>query len=400
MNFILYFIFRKFFVNIEFSDHKLTLRKGLIFRRVHIIPGSSVTRITCSRSPLLRIFRAKEVNIFTLNGSFRLFLRNDEQTPFIPEEPKHFIKPRFHQIAFGTFIDVRALGGIVVFAAVLRRIGTIFGGKYLDNILAVLDTATEGVEHAFSAAQLYVPRIATAMGVFALAAWVFAYLKRLTALLRFRVGISENCIIVRSGLFTLYEHALVRYNAAAVIINSPLSLAAKHAPVYLRDVMICPCADKKSFKKLSRIILGKERIERNAFISPPKRAVFGYCALPICWSGAFAALLAFMYIPDMLSGAMLLKTALYCGLFVSLYAAAICLFYIKHSGIAFGERLYTVSARRSFRLYTAVFHKDIIIGETLSQSFFQSRSGLCNIKITTSEKKKFNMRQLQKDKLR
>ena len=406
MSFILYYILRKFFVYLKFSDKAITLRKGLLFRRVHIIPKSSITRITCVRSPLLRLFRAKEVTVFTLNGSFKLFLRRDEQTPFTPKPPKHFIKPRLGQIAFGTFIDVRALGGILVFAAVLRRIGTIFGGKYLDNILRALDTATENVESMFAAAKLYVPRVTAALGVFALAAWAFAYLKRLTSLLRFQVGISKRggeSIIVRSGLFTLYEHTLVRYNAAAALVDSPLSLAAKRAPIYLRDVMIYPCADRKSFAKLSRIILGEEHIERGksrADIRPPKRAVFGYCAVPIFWSGAFAALLMTVYRSTALRGAMLIRTALFCGLFVSLYTVILCLFYIKHSRLVFGERLCSVTARRSFRLYTAVFRKDTIIEDTLSQSVFQRRSGLCNYKISTSERRSFISRQLPRDRLR
>ena len=403
MNFIFYFILRKIFVHLEFSDQIITLRKGLLFRRVHTIPKSSVTRITCVRSPLMRIFRAKEVTVFTLNGSFKFFLRRDEQTPFTPTPPKHFIKPRLGQTAFGTFIDVRALGGILVFAAVLRRIGTIFGGKYLDNILRALDTATENVERVFAAARIYVPRVTAALGVFALAAWAFAYLKRLASLLRFQVGRRGDYIIVRSGLFTFYEHTIVRYNAAAVLVDSPVSLAAKRAPIYLRDVMIYPCADRKSFAKLSHIILGEEHIERGekaAGICPPKKAIFGYCAAPLFWSGAFAALLMTVYHSTALRGAMLIRTALFCGLFVSLYAAVLCLYYMKHSRLAFGERLCLVSARRSFRLYTAVFRKAAVIEETLSQSVFQRRSGLCNYKISTSERRSFISRQLPKDRLR
>ena len=183
------------------------------------------------------------------------------------------------------------------------------------------------------------------------------------------------------------------------MISSPVSLAAKRAPVYLRDVMICPCADKNTFARLARIILGEERAEK-AVIRPPKRAILGYCALPLCRSIVFAALLTMIYMSEALRGAMLIKTALCCGLFVSIYSAAVCLFYIKHSGLAFGEYCCRVGAKRSLRLYTAVFRKDTITSEDLSQSIFQSRTELCNLKISTSERRKFNIRQLPKGKLR
>lgn len=390
-------------MDLTLTPDAIILRKGLVFRRIHTIPLRCVVRVTVRRSILLRIFRAKEAELFTQNGKFKLFLRCDEAVPAFSKPPAHFIKPRLRETAFGAFIDVRALGGIALFAAVLRRIGTIFGGKYLENILDVLDTATENVEHAFSAMQIYVPRVAAALAVFALAAWAFAYLRKLAALSRFRVGRNGEYIVVTSGLFTLYEYTLVRYHAAPVICDSPASLAAKHAPIYLYGVMIYPCSDRASFAKLVHVLCG-ERIGKSAErLRPPKRALFGYCAAPLAWSGVFAAALALMYISDELRGAMLLKTALYCGLFVSLYASAVCMFYMKHSGVTFGERLCAVGARRSLRLYTAVFPRKLIAAETLSQSVFQQRSGLCNLKISAAERrgfKGFKLRLIPKDKLR
>lgn len=386
-------------MDLRLTPDKIVLRRGLVFRRIHTVPLRSVVRVTVRRSVLLRIFRAKEAEIFTLNGKFKLFLRRDEDVPAFAKPPAHFIKPRLRETAFGAFIDVRALGGIALFSAVLRRIGTIFGGKYLDNILDALDTAAVNVEHIFSAMQVYVPRTAYVLAVFALAAWAFAYLRKLAALSRFRVGRRGGCVVVTSGLFTLYEHTLVPNSAATVICDSPLSLLSKHAPVYLRGVMICPSLNRKSALKLVHILSG-EHLGKKPKTTPPKRAAFGYCAAPLGWSTFFAALLTLTYLSVRLRGALLIKTALYCGLFVSLYAAAVCLLYIRHSGITFGERLFTVSARRSLRLYTAVFREELIVGEELSQSVFQRRSGLCNFKISIAERRGFKVRLLPKNKLR
>lgn len=398
MNFILYFVLRKFFVDLDFSDEKITLTKGIFFQRVHDIPIGSVVRITCKRSLFLRIFRAKEIELFTRNGKFKFFLHRDEQVPVFPKLPAHFIKPRFREIAFGSFIDVRAFGAIALFAAVMRRIGTIFGGKYLDGILALLDTAAVSVEQAFSAMRVYIPRVAAALAVFALAAWVFAYLRRLDALARFRVGRRGGMIVVTSGLFTLYEHMLVPNSAATVICDSPVSLVSKHAPVYLRGVMIYPCADRSVCIRLARI-LGGERIGRkNAIACPPKKALFGYCAAPLWWSAGFAAALTFVYIADFPYSVMLLKTALYCGLFVNLYTAAVYLYYMKYSGITIDRGVCLIAARRSMRLYTAVFSENSVTAGTVSQSVFQRRAGLCNFKISTDEPLSFKARLIPLDK--
>ncbi len=398
MNFILYFIFRKLFVNLEFSDGKITLTKGIFFRRIHIIPLSSVVRITCKRSPFLRIFRAKQIEIFTRNGHFKLFLKRDEQVPVFPGYPAHFIKPRFRDTAFGAFIDVRALGAIALFAAVMRRIGTIFGGRYLDSILALFDAAAVNLEQAFSAMRVYVPRVAAALAVFALAAWVFAYLRRLAALARFRVGRRGSMIVVTSGLLTLYEHMLVPNSSAMVICDSPVSLAAKHAPVYLRGVMVYPCADRVVSVKLARI-LGGERIGKKPMIRPPKKALFGYCAAPLGWSAGFTAALALVYISDLPYPVMLLKTVLYCGLFVSLYTAAVYMYYMSYSGLTSESGVCLIAARRFMRLYTAVIPENTVISKTVSQSVFQRRSGLCNFSLYTAEPQSFKARLIPVNKI-
>lgn len=388
MNLVLYFIFRTLFMRLEFSEDKLIIHKGLVFARIHEIPISSIVRITIRRTLPLRILRVKTAEIFTLRGRFKIFLRRDEEIPF-GEAPKRFSKPRFRKIAFGAFIDIRALGAVALFAAVLRRIGTIFGGKYLDNILKVLDTAAVNVERALSALQVYVPKVAAVIAVFALSAWGFAFLRKLLALSRFQVGRSGEYITVTSGLITLYEHILVRNSAAFVFQNSPISLAAKRAPVYLRGVMIYPCAAKAN---------------KTAGFSaaPPRKAWLGYCAVPLTLSGIFAALLTVVYISEKLRGAMLLRTALWCGLIAGLWSAAVFLYYMKYSGIKLRGRICNASARRLLRLYTVIFNEDIITSKTISQSVFQRHSGLCNFGISSTElhgARKLKIRLVPKDEI-
>lgn len=388
-------------MNMGFYSEKIILKKGILIRRVHVLPLNSVVRVTIKRSPILRLFHMKQAELFTKNGSFKMFLYRDEPLSFLPDDhyPNHYIKPRFAETAFGAFIDVRALGGIFLFAVTIRKLGTVFGEKYLDRVLEALNTAAENVEQAFSTLRVYIPRIAATVGVFALAAWVFAYLRRLASLSRFCVGRvqkgSGSLIVVKCGLLTLYEHMLVPNSDAAIIIcDSPVSLLAKHAPVYLRGVMVYPAAERSAAHKIVHILSGK-RLGKTPKITPPKSAWFGYCAVPFWWSIGFAAALVLVYALGGDRPMALLKTALYCGLFVNIYAMSVYLYYMRYSGIKAGDNIMRISYRKSMRLYTAfIFGKTT--ADTVTENIFQHRSGLCNFLLSTAEPRRIKARNIKK----
>lgn len=388
MNFLFYYVLRKFFVKLRFSDKEISLEKGLLLKRLSVMPMNSVVRITSRRTLFLRLFRAKEIEVFTLGGKMRFFLSRNERLPFLPEKRRVIAKPRFREIMLGAFIDTRALGGIFVFAAVLRRISAIFGGEYLNYIISALSQTAGELEKALGFFRVTVPRIAITLAAFALGAWIFAYLRKLARLARFRVSVSGGVLFAESGVVTLYEHALVSNSAAssecAVIRCDTLTtVLARRAPLYFRGVMVCPCS--------KRIELPAKRL------SSPKRAFFGHIAEPLAWLGAFAAALVAIGLAD--HSAMLLKTVLYSGIIVNLYTAVLYLLYMRRSGAAFGEKLLSVSARRGLRLYTVVFPCNALIGTSVSQSVFQRWSGSCNYKISLTERRKFTVRQLPKKEL-
>ena len=276
MNFLFYYVLRKFFVKLRFSDKEISLEKGLLLKRLSVMPMNSVVRITSRRTLFLRLFRAKEIEVFTLGGKMRFFLSRNERLPFLPEKRRVIAKPRFREIMLGAFIDTRALGGIFVFAAVLRRISAIFGGEYLNYIISALSQTAGELEKALGFFRVTVPRIAITLAAFALGAWIFAYLRKLARLARFRVSVSGGVLFAESGVVTLYEHALVSNSAAssecAVIRCDTLTtVLARRAPLYFRGVMVCPCS--------KRIELPAKRL------SSPKRAFFGHIAGPLASLG-------------------------------------------------------------------------------------------------------------------
>lgn len=394
MSFLFFYVLRKIFVRLEISNKEIRLEKGLLLKRSAVMPICAAVKITVKRSLFLRIFGAMEISVFSLCGKIRFFLPKNERPPFLTECRAEEIKPRFRDIAFGAFIDTRALGGLFVFATVLRRISAIFGSEYSQRVIDMIRKTAADLEKALEFLQIAVPKAAVVLAVFALGAWSFAFVRKLTRLMRFRVAKYNDVVFVKSGIVTLYEHMLVPNYAAAVYCDTITTLLSRRAPLYLRGVMIHPCVKRGEMRAVIKRSCGvKAPLEK---ITSPKRAFFGHIAAPLSWAGAFAAALFAVYkIADY--SAMTVKTVLYSGLFVSLGMVGIFALYFPYSGISLGGDFSAITARRGSRLYTAVFQSDIVKRKTITQNIFQKRTGVCNLRISTIERNKFTVRQISKN---
>lgn len=397
MNFLLYYILRKLFVRLEFTENEIILEKGIILRRKSVLPLKSVVRVSVERSLLMRIFAAKKIIVFTVRSNITFYLRKSECLPFLPEIRSVPIKPRFSKLLFGAFADTRALGGIALFAAFLRRISSIFGSEYFDGIITAISDTAETLTNAFSALHIAVPKIAAVLAVFVLAAWSLAFARKLLRLANLRAARHGDLLRVQSGVITLYEHTLV-LNSAAVSVSPLSAMLLKRAPLYLRGVMIYPAVPSAKASKIIRALCGIS-VDNAPKIKPPRSSFLGFCAAPLWWTVGFSAALALVYLSESLRSAMLLKTALYCGLTASLYAVLVSLVCMSRSGLAVGERTVRLSMRRGLRLFAYSVPRGTVVEETLSQSIFQRRSGLCHIRMATVERTKLTARQLVKTEI-
>lgn len=392
MGFILYFILRKLFVKLEFSQTELRLEKGLILKRVFVLPYSSAVRISRRKTLLMRIFRAWEVEVSTLRGNVKFYLKNGENLPFLESSPPT-IKTSPAEQLFGAFAATRALAGVTFFVAVMRKIGSVFGSEYYNRVISVFFRAADSLEKPLRFLHIAVPRITAAAAIFAVLAWTLAFLMKFASLARFRVGRRRDVVYVSSGFITLYEHALVRNSAAAVSCFSLVSVIFDRAPLYLRGVMIHPAVSKAQRRRVLKTLCGIE-VEEYEKVTPPVKAFFGYCTLPILSSVLFGATLTLLN----LSGykyAELIKTLLYGGLAVSVYTTAVYFVYMRRTGIAFYyDEISAISVRRRMRLYTAVLPSGTVCGATVSQSVFRLLSGRCDLTLLTREHAVFKARQL------
>lgn len=392
MKFLFYYILRRFFVRLEYDSEKIVLTKGIIFRITTVLALSSAVKFTVKRSPLLRLFHAKEVTIFTLKSKLSLFLSENEQPPFLPKMPKHSVRPRFREILFGAFIDTRALAGIAFFTAILRRIGSIIGSSYFDNIISAFVTTAEKISETLLMIHVAVPKIAAFAAVFALCAWIFSFLIKLLRLSELCLSKRGKFIFVKSGIVTLYETALVQNTDAAVMRKTIICHFAGYAPVYYNRTMILPAASENNFERISEQLSGTAP-ETSVLVKTPFYRISGHITVPLWIFGISSALLVLFYLSEM-RFARLLKTALYCSVFASGYISLCGMILMKNAASSFGEFRVKLSFRRGTAVYCADFSRDISKGYVLSQNIFQRSAHLCDYKAFIIGKRSFRSRQL------
>jgi len=375
-------------VRISYESQKITITKGIFLVRTAVVPLKSIVRITVRRSLLLRVFRAKEIELYCNLGSAKFFLGRDEPFPLAGEfpEPPSFKSATFAEETLGAFSDTHALGGIFLLSAALARVSRLLGSEYSERLSALLgkllSDAAGNIGDMLSKLNIYVPRAVAIAAVFALAAWCFAFVRKLLNLARFRVCVSEERTLVMSGLLTLYEHTLFPNYSAAVREEGIISLIAGRAPVRMRGVIVFPAARRQS-------AIG------DSGARSPKTALWGHCGVPLTIAALLGTALGWVYLSERLRSYELLKTALFCGFAVALYSAVVFAVYMRFSGISPAENGVAVTSRKSLRLRTAVIPREWIVSEAARRNLFNKRRG--NVTIRTRERLRFMVRQIPLD---
>lgn len=395
MNFLLYYILRRFFLKLEYTDEKLILTKGVFLKRTSLLPLSAVVKIVVKQPPILRIFRAKEVGIFTHNGKVEFFLSKNEQPPFIPTllpvMPKNGIRPRFREIIFGALIDTRALAGIAFFAAALQRIGSIVGSSYFDKIISALFTTAEKLSETLMLLHVAVPKIAAFAAVFAACSWLFAFCVKLVRLSGFRLSRRGKTVYVKSGAVTLYETFLVQNTAAVITRKTVLCMLFRCSPVYYCNTVVYPAASEKRFRRIASRFFGVAD-EFSLPVKTPPGKIACHCLLPLWTFGISSALLVLFYLSEY-SFAQLLKTVLYCAVFASGYISLCGMLLMRNALSSFGENTVRLSFRRGTAVYRVCFPRGLSRGYVISKSIF-SRGDLYNYKALIVGQKSYRARRL------
>ncbi|MGN0649909.1 MAG: PH domain-containing protein [Oscillospiraceae bacterium] len=396
MDFILYFLLRRFTVRLTISKEYIRLIKGLIIRRDFFVPFEAVTLIEQRQTVIMRLFGAKKITIHTLSGrGFTMWLKNSEK---IIDVQGAAITPKKRSMLLGALVDTRALSGVVVFLLTMRRLYTVLGSGYYDKAIAALYKAAGELRLALERVNITIPQIAAVAAIIVALAWLGKFAWKLFAMSRFRVIAMRDYIVIRRGFFTLYQCAVVRRNINAVITTDNLTtLIFGAAPLYVRHTMIFPPAPPKIRRRVTDILCGIPCEYNQRRIKPPFRAIFGHCAQPLSWFAAFGGIYGLLWLGQYLEyipPVTLLRSVMLVGAAVSLWYAAVYAVYMFRSSIICTEYSAEITARRGARLYTAAVNSKMRTQNVLSRNIFQLVSGLCDAEIRVLGGARFRLRNI------
>lgn len=378
MEFILYFVFRRFFVSLQTDRGVIRLRKGLVFRRFYDIPISAITCVSVKRSPALRLLRGRRITLRTLSGKESFYLRDHEFFELFPAHKyKGLLRPRCGSVALAALCSTRMLGGTVVFATTISRIGSVFGSGYYDGIISAIEQTAGGLSELLHSLRITVPHVTTVLAVFAAAAWAFAFLRNLLRFSRFRLRLGRGSAVITHGIITLYEQQVVSDNlGGAVTRENASALLFGAAPLYCHGVMLVSPLKRSKLAAVMRAFLGISRLSADT-IKPPRKALFGHIGVPFWWAaGNAAALLLYRTTGSDPT----LRTLLWGGLGLSLWYCLLYWMYMRRSGLSRGNDGLVLAARKGTAMYT-VFIPQKAERIRIDRNPFQLKSGLCDVKL-------------------
>ncbi len=378
MEFILYFVFRRFFISLNTASDRIRLRKGMILRRYYDIPISAVTCVSVKRTPVLRLLRGRRITLHTLSGKVLFYLRDHERFElFSARHCKAELRPKAGSVLLAALCSTRMLGGTLVFATTISRIGTVFGSGYYDGIITAIEQTAGGLSDILESLRITVPRVTTVLAVFAAAAWVFAFVRNLLRFSRFRLRLGRGYAVISHGFVTLYEQQVVSDNlGAAVARENATAILFGAAPLYCHGVMLAPPLKREERASVLRVFLGVEMLSSRT-AKPPKKALFGHIGVPLWWAaGNAAALLLYRTTGSDPT----LRTLLWGGLGLSLWYCLLYWIYMRRSKVSRGRDGMLLSARKGTSMYTIYIPREAERFR-IDRNPFQLKSGLCDVKL-------------------
>ena len=380
MDFLFYYVLRRFFVSVKTDVRGLTLRKGLIFRRLCFIPVEVITTVRIKRTPLLRLLHASKVTVSALGGKVSFYIKQNEKLGFLPQQDNAYrIRHKFSSIMFGAFCETKALGGTIIFSATLVRIGNVLGSGYYNRIISTINKTAEDLDRVLSAMRIAVPKLASVLAVFIAASWLFAFVRKLVQLYQFSISIGNRFSTASHGLFTLYEDIVVHNDLVTTFIpQNAAAILFGAAPIHCGYILFALPMKKKKQSSVLRLLLGCD-IPYHPDQSPPKEALFGHIAVPFGWGITNAAALLLCYI----TGAdPILRTILWSAVWICIWYCVLFAIFMKRTGLTVQNNdLCIISARHGLALHTAFVPKGNMIYRRKDTNPIQAKKGMCDIRI-------------------
>lgn len=368
------FVLRRWFLKVNRTADRIIIKKGICLTAYTTINLCDIVRVTVRQPPLLRLFHAKEIEIFCVKGSVKFYANNSELALIFSEklhhkeDNAHVTAAKFREVANCALCKTHALGGVLVFSAVLIKASRLFSGELAEQILKAISQTSQSVYERLYELNLDIPKTLVTAAVFVILSWGFAYVRNLLKFMRFSSKVEGGFVLIKHGILTLYEHRIT-LNSIAITEDTPLTLISGYSHVKMRGVTVHPALKCSHNQQLFRPM-----------------SFWGYCKIPVISCFVCGILLCVSYTKQSA-----LSQLLILGICLSLYKVAVSTLYKRYSGITLESGFVCVSSQRMQRLCSAIIPEDEITQVAITRFLRNKR---CNVTIHTAQNQRFKIRQI------
>ena len=191
----------RFTINEE--KHTITIKSGLIFRKVAKIRIDRLSSVQTKQNPLEYIVRAVTYRINTEAGNlgradyeFKLSVKASKQISHLlyGKDERKRIRYSVFKIAILAATTSSAFTGIVVGVPLIYRAGNLLGIAISDMLLSEINTVSSQIRNAF-------PPVVNSLSLILLGSYVLSFLYSLSQYFSFQLRLGEKKMEMLSGLF-------------------------------------------------------------------------------------------------------------------------------------------------------------------------------------------------------
>lgn len=378
------------------DESGMTVRKGVIVRRVTTIPAASLSTLMCYEPFYLRPLKAVRVYADTDAGTFRradcqitIGRREAEaligsQHPQRSDAPVKTYRPKWYDIAFLSVFVSSTFTGVVFLVTFFSKAGELFGNDFRDKLISQL----EGVARLIA----FIPTAAAVLALLIFIAWLIGFIHSFLSYIRFSVRREGNMLRVQYGWLSKRRYScrseavnFIDYRQSMLSKLLRLSMVFIHCAGYAKSkdehAVLIPASDDREVRRTIRRLLPEfQRSPRQ--LRPPRGSVVRYAMLPfwcsvlipVCTAVA-ARLFSFWASLIVFVGAMTTVP------FVWLLLVKIvdC----HTAGLAVSRRHVTLYYTLGYAFHTVVVPREKINYIQLRSSVFQRWSGNCDVILYT-----------------
>jgi uncharacterized membrane protein YdbT with pleckstrin-like domain len=382
-------------VTFWWEDDRFHLCSGVFLNTHTIIPKERIVTVSWTEVFYMRPFRAVRLRMDTLGGSekdadFTMLLSPGVAkslfAAFKAKTPAEIAyEPRTLSVAALSLLSSNSFAGVVFIATFISQSGKLLGDEFSRTIIGTF----EEVARTWA---LGIPPAAAAIAYLLIGGWAISFALTFLRYKNENVRKKEESLEIEGGILSRRRYSVRLGDILYLDIRQSLStrllglytlyIAAVGYAKQKEDIACLIPPEKKSRFLKSRETLFPGDIPFDRQLAPGKRGLFRFLADPLKLVLGIPAVTALVLWRLESWGPFVIFTGAM-AMLPSLFFLTIRVTDYLTGGLARQGGRYTLRYSRGLYLHTVVVEWDKIVELKLSQSFFQRRSGSCDVLVYT-----------------